>query len=432
MPVTTFICSFAAVQLSSFISKRLSLRESGSRRLSPAIVVAIAGIAVAFIVMMLSIAVVRGFKNEITRKIMGFDAQVTVVPLQAYYGEDEGMLTLVGGIDEAVKQALDRCGVAADRVSVALACDETGVLKTATDFLGVSFRAYGSGHDSSFEQSVLTEGELPEENDGRGIVVSQKMADKLGLDVGAKVDAYFISGESIRPRRFVVKGIYSSGFGDYDDVVAYAPYATVAKLLKLGDQEGERIEISGLRQDEIEPFARELQSALNGAYARGSVDVAMAVNTVLRTGAVYFNWLALLDTNVAVILILMACVSGFMLVSCMLILILQRVNMVGVLKALGATDSQIGFVFLRLGARVIALGLLAGNVVSLILIWIEARWHLIPLDPDSYYLTSVPVEFSWSGWLGLNAGVAVLSYMLMLLPTSIVGRMSPLKTLRWE
>lgn len=432
MPVTTFIRSFAFVKLSSFISKRLSLRESGSKRLSPAIVVAIAGIAVAFTVMMLSIAVVQGFKDEITRKIMGFDAQVTVTPLQAYYGEESTALTRDGYVDRAVTDALAACGIPADRISVALSADETGVMKTATDFLGVNFRSYGSGHDRSFEESVLTEGTLPDDRNDRGVTISQKMADKLGLQTGDKVDAYFISGESVRPRRFEVTGIYSSGFSDYDDVVAFAPYSTMAKLLKLHENEGERLEISGLEKDEIDMFAHQLQSNLNHAYASGNIAEALAVDTVLRTGAVYFNWLALLDTNVAVILILMACVSGFMLITCVLILILQRVNMVGILKALGATDRQIRGIFLRLGARVTLLGLLIGNAVSMMLIWAEATWNIIPLDPDSYYLTSVPVELKWGAWLALNLGVAVLSYALMLLPTSMVSRLSPVKTLRWE
>ena len=121
-----------------------------------------------------------------------------------------------------------------------------------------------------------------------------------------------------------------------------------------------------------------------------------------------------------------------MLITCVLILILQRVNMIGILKALGASDRQIRAIFLRLGARVIAAGLLIGNIVSLLLIWAEARWHLIPLDPDSYYLTSVPVEITWSAWLALNLGVAALSYALMVIPTSTISRLSPVKTLQWE
>lgn len=421
-----------AVQLSSFITKRLSLRESGSRRLSPAIAVAIAGIAVAFVVMMLSIAVVYGFKEEITRKIMGFDAQVTVAPLQSQYGDEATPLERSEALDRAVERALKNCDIPSEGVSASLAADETGVLKTATDFLGVNFRAYGEGHDSIFELSTLTEGSLPDEEDARGVVLSQKMVDKLGLSLGDKVDAYFISGESVRPRRFVVRGIYSSGFSDYDDVVAYAPYSTMSRLLKLGDNQGERLEISGLQKDQIDAFARALQSELNRCYATGEISEVLAVDTVLRTGAVYFNWLALLDTNVVVILVLMACVSGFMLITCVLILILQRVNMIGIIKALGASDRQIRAIFLRLGARVIAAGLLIGNIVSLLLIWAEARWHLIPLDPDSYYLTSVPVEITWSAWLALNLGVAALSYALMVIPTSTISRLSPVKTLQWE
>lgn len=420
------------MSVSKFISKRLSLREGGSRRLSPAIVVAVAGVAVAFAVMMLSIAVVGGFKHEITRKIMGFDAQVTVTPLQSLYGEETSPMTYDAAMKRVTEQVISSYVPADDSIYVSLAAYETGLLKTESEFLGATFRAYGDGHDSSFERSVLVDGRLPDMGSEREVVISQSMSDKLGLSTGDKVDAYFITGGSVRPRRFEVSGIYSSGFSDYDGVVAYASYDAVGKLLKLNENQGLRLDIDGLRHEDIVPFAQQLQSALSHAFAVGDIPEAMAVNTVLNSGAVYFNWLALLDTNVVVILILMGCVSGFMLITCVLILILQRVNMIGVLKAMGASDRQMRGIFLRLGSRITASGLIIGNVVSLVAIWVEWRWHLLPLDPASYYLTSVPVEFNIWWWLSLNAGVAVLSYMLMLLPTGIIGRMDPVKVLRFE
>jgi hypothetical protein len=420
------------MRLSSFISKRLSLREGGSSRLSPAIVVAVAGISVAFTVMMLSIAVVGGFKSEITRKIMGFDAQVAVMPLPDSGSVEPAVFDRTQTIDTAVDAAIRACGIDKSEISVAMSADETGLLKTSDNFLGVTFRAYSAGHDNTFERSVLTEGGLPSGDNPRGVTISEKMASKLRLKLGDKVDAYFITGENIRPRRFEVTGIYSSGFSDYDDVVAFAPYSALESLLHLEAGQGERLEISGLEKKDIEPFATRLQGELNAAYSAGKLPEVMMVDSVLRTGAIYFNWLALLDTNVAVILILMGCVSAFMLITCVLILILQRVNMVGILKALGATDRQIRAVFLRLGARVILLGLCIGNALSLMLIFAESKWHLLPLDPDSYYLTSVPVEFDILSWLMLNVAVGGLSYLIMLLPTSMISRLSPVKTLHFE
>ena len=419
------------MSISSFISSRLSLKEAGSRKLSPAIIVAVSGVAVAFFVMMLSIAIVGGFKSEITKKIMGFDAQVSVIPLQAFYGSGDEPFNYDDEIKNVVNGLVSRFGDN-EKLSVFLSVSETGILKTPDDFQGVNFRASGEGHDDSFMRSILRQGNPVSDSVPNGIVISQKMSDRLHLSEGDKVDAYFINDGIIRPRRFIISGIYSSGFGDYDEAVVFAPYATVSKLRGMGSDQGDRLEITGLQLDEIQPFAQELQDVLTDAYTAGRIPDTMAVNTVLNTGAAYFNWLALLDTNVVVILILMGCVSGFMLITCVIILILQRVRMVGVLKAIGAADSQIRGIFIRLGARVIFSGLAIGNILSLLFIWIQGKWHFIPLDPESYYLTSVPVEFNIHAWLALNAGIVLLSYSLMLLPTGMISRLSPVKTLRFE
>ncbi len=146
----------------------------------------------------------------------------------------------------------------------------------------------------------------------------------------------------------------------------------------------------------------------------------------------YFNWLGMLDTNIVVILILMGCVSGLMLVSCVLILILQRVRMVGLLKSLGASNRQVGMIFVRLGVRVTLSGLLIGNAVALAMIGIQWRWHLLPLDPESYYLSFVPVELPFSSWAMLNSATAVMAFVIMLLPAAAVSRLSPVKVMRFE
>lgn len=417
------------MKVSSFISKRLSLKSADGRRWSPAIVVAVTGIAVSFAVMMLSIAVVTGFQQEIKRKIMGFDAQITVMPLYSYSGESAAV-TLTDSLRQAITATVAESS--GTTPSVALSVAETGVLKTSDEFMGVMFRAYGEGHNVDFEREVLTEGELPTEANPRGIVISDKMSHTLGLSVGDKTDAYFIVNGVVRPRRFEIVGTYSSGFSDYDELVAFAPYETLAKLQKLSPNQGNRIEINGLAFNDILPAADRLQHALNQGYASGALPEVMNVNTVVNTGAMYLNWLALLDTNVVVILILMGCVSGFMLVSCVLILILQRVKLVGLLKALGATDGQIRGVFMRLGTRVTLTGMAIGNLVSITLIWIEWQWHFLPLDPDSYYLTFVPVTFPVAAWVALNAGVLLLSFLLMLVPTSVISRLSPVSTMRFE
>ena len=403
------------MSLSGYISKRLSLRDGDRRKWPPAIVVAVAGIAVSFTVMMLSIAVVKGFKSEIKRKIMGFDAQVAVMPLAGYYGDGSATLRFDGVMETAVEESVREVAGNDKRFNLSLSASQPGILKTDDDFSGVVFRGYGDGHSWEFERSVLTEGELPDSTDSKGIAISELMASKLGLAVGDRVDAYFITDGNIRPRRFDVRGIYCSNFGEYDNAVAFAPYGVLARLGKFASGEGSRLEINGLDEKEISAVADRLQSRLSAAYASGQIDESMAVTTVFSAGAIYFNWLDLLDTNVVVILILMGFVSGFTLISCV-----------------GAGNRLIRGVFVRLGIRVTAAGLLIGNFVSFLLILLERSTHILPLDPDAYYLSYVPVETSPADWVLLNAGVVAVAFLIMLVPTGIAGRVSPVKTLRFE
>ncbi len=413
--------------IESFISNRLSLRSGERKHFSPAIVVAIGGIALAFVVMLISIAVVTGFKNEIRRKIMGFDAQVRVQPLASFYGEEVLPINYNDAMRQVVTDAL-----AGTNATASLTLNQAGLIKTPTDFLGVNFRSYDDGYEWQFEHQNLIEGVIPSEENQRGVLLSQSMMQKLQLAVGDKIDAYFFVAGTVRPRKLEVTGAYCSNFGDFDDVVAYAPQATLKQLLHYPDSIGMALEIRGLSDDEILPAAQRLQKQLALAYAGGKLQQTFAVTTVYASGAAYFNWLEMLDTNIVVILILMGCVSGFMLISCVLILILERVKMIGQLKALGADNRQIRGIFIRLGARVTGIGLLVGNVLALVLIAVQAHWHLLTLDPQSYYLSYVPIELTWQAWLLLNVGAAIFAFALMLLPTSLISRLSPVKVMRFE
>ena len=422
------------MSFSSFISRRLSLRDGGRRFWPPAIIVAVGGVALSFMVMLLAIAVVTGFKAEISRKIMGFDAQIRVMPLASFYGDEDVAIALDGNLRQIIDSGLGDLPEGYKPETV-VSLRQAAMLKTDNDFMGVAFRSFGDGYGWDFEWENLVEGSIP--NDSLppvrcGIMISETMGDKLGLRPGDKVDAYFFVGETVRPRKFEITGIYRSDFGEYDNLVAYAAPSMISRMLKLSGHEGEAVEIRGLPADDIIPAAQRLQSVLSAAYAKGDIPQNMAVTSVYSSAAMYFNWLGMLDTNIVVILILMGCVSGLMLVSCVLILILQRVRMVGLLKSLGASNRQVGMIFVRLGVRVTLSGLLIGNAVALAMIGIQWRWHLLPLDPESYYLSFVPVELPFSSWAMLNAATAVMAFVIMLLPAAAVSRLSPVKVMRFE
>lgn len=420
---------------SSFFSRHLALRPEDGGHRSPAIVVAIGGVALSLAVMMIAIAVTAGFKKEISDKITGFEAQLRIVPVSGPAdGSDTGVVPVdcSGRLLSMTESSLARYadGKHLEIIPVATCA---GLLKTPDNFAGVMFKAYGAGSGMQFEASNLVEGALPADSiNPRGIMISETTAKALRLEVGSSINAYFFAGNGVRPRRYDVTGIYNSGFGDFDRVMAYMPKTAIDNLLHLSPTQGEAIEVRGLEQKKIVAASSALQGALNGAFTTGEITALYNVVDVYTSGAAYFNWLAMLDTNIIVVLVLMGCVSGFMLVSCLLILILQRVRMIGMLKAMGATDGQIKAVFLRLGLRVVVVGLAIGNALALALLASEALWHWMPLDPESYYLSSVPVNLTFTSWLALNSLAALGALVLMLVPATLVSRLQVARTMRWE
>lgn len=406
-----------------FIARRLRLAPSDGGRRSPAVGIAIAGVALAVIVLMASVAVVLGFQDAIRDKVEGFEASLTIGALGRYYAEEVDVVTLSPTMRAAITEA-------APEGSAALVITQPVVLKTTDDFAGVVLHAYGEGHDPSFEEGHILEGSLPVRP--TDIMVSSATASKLSVGVGDRLDGCFFVNDALKLRRLNVSGIYSSNFSDYDRITAYGDFGMLSKLRQLDAGAGDAIEIRGLATEDINEASLRLQQALARRYNTGELTSGVNVVTVFDSGAMYFNWLALLDANVVVILIIMSLVSGFTLISCVFILILQRVRMIGVLKSLGATDGQIRRVFLMLGGRVVGLGLLIGNLVGIGLLMLQKYLHLVPLDPEAYFLTYVPVRLDWESVALLNAGALLLSWLLMQLPASLVSRISPARTMRYE
>lgn len=406
-----------------FIARRLRLAPSDGGRRSPAVGIAIAGVALAVIVLMASVAVVLGFQDAIRDKVEGFEASLTIGALGRYYAEEVDVVTFSPTMRAAITEAVPEG-------SAALVITQPVVLKTTDDFAGVVLHAYGEGHDPSFEEGNIIEGSLPVRP--TDIMVSSATASKLSVGVGDRLDGCFFVNDALKLRRLNVSGIYSSNFSDYDRITAYGDFRMLSKLRQLDAGAGDAIEIRGLATEDINEASLRLQQALARRYNTGELTSGVNVVTVFDSGAMYFNWLALLDANVVVILIIMSLVSGFTLISCVFILILQRVRMIGVLKSLGATDGQIRRVFLMLGGRVVGLGLLIGNLVGIGLLMLQKYLHLVPLDPEAYFLTYVPVRLDWESVALLNAGALLLSWLLMQLPASLVSRISPARTMRYE
>lgn len=417
------------MNFSIWLSQRLQLAAGGSKANSTGVKIAIAGVAVAVAIMECTIACTTGFKQQISARLMGFDGQVSVLP--AY---DQAL-----GVSDSYIEASDSLLAVVSQVlpqsHSVIKHKQPGMLKTDNDFAGAYFISYGDGYDYAFERGNIIAGEMPDYQDSEqdnSIVISRMQASALGLEVGDKPYAYFFIDGAVKSRRYTIAGIYETGFSDYDKTAVYASPTTLASVAGITPQQGTELNIAGLPAGQIEQAAADLQNRLIDLYRDQDIDQLYPVDNVKHTGAVFFNWLQLLDTNVVVIFILMACVSGFTLISSMFIIILDRIPVIGLLRALGATRRQVRLIFVNLAMKTVGWGLLIGNIVGIGVLLAQKHWHIVKLNPEMYYLPYAPVHIDWIAFLLLNAAVVIMAWFLLILPSRMAANIAPAQTMRFD
>lgn len=414
------------MNINVWISQRLRARRGAPASTRTGVVIAVAGVALAVAIMELCVAIATGFKGEIRHKIMGFDAPVAVMPpydtqTQATASEFSPDPLLWDLIRLSVPQA--------QAVPVQ---NRQAILKTDSNFMAVQCVGYGPGHDWTFVREHLADGSLPAfPAADDSVVISTAMGRKLGLSTGDRVLLYFFDNGSIKARRRTVAGMYETNFGEYDDAIVYASFSALSHL---GPDSTiiSAINLEGLPEDAIMPMADSLQMLLVDQYQRGAIATVHPVTTVYQSGAIFFNWLDLLDTNVVVVFVLMLCVAALTLISSLFIIILDRVPTIGILRAIGATRSQVSGVFVAVAMRLVLRGMLIGNAVGLSLILLQSATHWLPLDPQMYYISFVPMHFNLWHILAINAGFALASWLIVLLPSRLAARIDPAQTVRYE
>lgn len=415
------------MSLALFIANRLTLR-SASGKMQTGVVIAVTGIALSVVVMLISIAVMMGFKDEIRRKIMGFDSQLTVT----VHGADSNPGTKLVELSE-LRNALK---VLPPTASTALTIRQPVILKTPADFSGAVVKGMSRDYDWEFVRENLTEGSIPDfkaDSTLYHIIISRNLSRDLDAGVGDKIDAYFLGDGSYRTRRLKIAAIYDTHFGEYDDNYIFSTLGLLSGLAGLDENKGTQLEIYGLDSDrEIADCGKNLSAALLDDLYTGKINTLYTVTDVHTSAALYFNWLALLDTNVVVILTLMALLTCLTLVSSLYILILRRVNMIGILKALGATDGLIRRAFIYLTLRILASGLLIGNAISVCLIIIQDNTRLIPLNPEAYYLDHVPMQLSVPALVILNISIIAVASLVLILPSAIITSIPPSKVIKYD
>lgn len=411
------------MSVSLFLARRLSL-SSGRRKSSPAIRVSVAAVALSVAVMLASLAVVIGFKREIKGKITGFNSHISLYDMPTESGGDN-LVTLT----PSLTAMLDEMPFVTD---YSLEVSIPAILKTSSDFKGVYLRSLNGESTRRFILSNLEEGNMPDYSQPESekkIVISRRAAAQLGLKTGDKIDTYFIS-DDVRVRRLEIAGIYNSHFDSYDQVLIYGALPLIQGVAGISKSQGTSIQVQTDDFERVDEYADELQTVLAMGVADGRLFRYYRVDTARNQGAGYFHWLALLDTNVAVVLALMTIVAVATLISGMLILILDKKRFIGVTRAMGASVADVRRVFVYLALKVAMWGMLIGNVVMIALLYCQDRTHFLPLDPEAYYIDFVPVEINWTAIVIMNAVCLVVIYLSLILPSRFVARISPAEAMR--
>ena len=400
------------------IARRLYFSEEGKARTSrPAVRVALGGIVIGVMVMIVAICVVVGFKQEIQRKVAGFGSHIQVVSfdnnatyeLQPVEVSDSLRMKLQGL--PHVKQ-------------VSTFASKPGILKTDSAFQGIIFK--GTDYWDYFAEN-LVEGELPSAKNE--VIISTVLADQLHLTVGDAILCYFVQ-EDLRVRKLYISGLYNTCMSEMDRLFVLGDIDLVRQLNQWKNSQSSGVEV-------LVDDLKYLQEVADRVYFAtvGRLDEAgnaFYTQTLEQLNPQIFGWLDLLDMNVVIIIVLMLCVSGFSIITGLIILILESITLIGTLKALGANNRFVRRIFIYEAILLVGKGMLWGNILGLGIVALQYFTQAIPLDAAVYYVSYVPMAFPW-GWLvALNMGVLLVAWLIMLAPSAIVSQISPARVMHFE
>ena len=412
------------MNFSLFIARRIYNHQGDRHRVSrPAVKIATLGVAIGLAVMLISVSVVLGFKHTIRDKVVGFGNHITVGNFQTVHG-GENVPIIMG--DSMLNVLRKTWGVK----HVQRYAMTQGILKTDDNFLGVSFKGIAQEYDTTFIHQNLVEGSLPsfsDESSKQKIVISKMIADQLGLHAGDRVFAYFINDNDVRTRRYTIAGIYQTNLTMFDRITVFTDLYSAVRLNAWEPEQvsGAELMLDDFRQtDEVEVAKVNRTTDSNGETYSSA--------TIRNLFPQIFSWLDLLDLNVWIILALMICVAGFTTISGLLIIILERTNMIGLLKALGARNTTVRHTFLWFAVFIIGKGMLIGNIIGIGFILLQHGFGLVKLDPSTYYVSTVPVEVNIPIFILINVVTLLVSVFVLIAPSYIISRIHPAKSMRYE
>lgn len=415
------------MNISFFIAKRIYSDKGDKRKVSrPAIHIATAGVAIGLAVMVLTVSVVLGFKHTIRDKVIGFGSHIQVANFLTMQSSDPYPIC----IDDSIMRVIKGIEGVAHVERFALT---QGILKTDEDFLGISFKGIGPEYDLSFIKSNLKSGSLPSFSDSANkgnLLLSSATADKMNLKTGDKVYAYFISDTGVKMRRFTVSGIFQTNMSQFDNSLCFTDLYTARKLNNWDGQlcSGAEVRVADLQL--IDAVASRIADKVNRTTDHeGNI---FSSQTIYESYPQIFSWLSLLDVNVWIILALMICVAGFTMISGLLIIILERTQMIGVLKALGMKGASVRHTFLWFAVFIIGKGMLIGDLLAAAIIVLQRQTGFISLDPTTYYVSEAPTEVNLPAFLLVNAATLLISVLVLVGPSFLISHIHPAKSMRYE
>ena len=413
-----------------FIAKRIhfSKDSGGNKRVTPPVVrIAMAGMAIGLAVMIVAVAIVVGFKKEVRNKVIGFDSHIQLTNFDNNVSYES--------VPIAVSDSLRNALINTEGIRhIEIFATKPGIIKTETNFHGIVLKGMSSDFDTVFFKNHLVEGQMLHVDSitlGNQVLMSQSMSKMLYLKCGDSFFTYFVdNNKNVRARRFYVTGIYDTGFSDYDKLFVFGDIKQIRHINEWDDDMASGVGIFVNNYNTLDELTESLYFSLIDKKDR--LGNTFYIRSIKELNPMIFNWLGVLDSNVIIILVLMIIVSGFTMISGLLIIILERTNMIGILKSLGENNYNIRKIFLYVSFFLILKGMFWGNTIGLALCFLQSQFHWLKLDQETYYIDSVPIDINWISLLLINIGSLTVSMFMMIAPSYLISKIEPAKSIRFE
>ena len=418
------------MNIERFIAKRILSGSSASHQLSrPIVRISVLGITLGLAVMILAVAVVTGFQNEIKGKLIGFNSHIQISNYDNNISAEPKPIS-------RIQPFLPEINSNPEIKHISVYATKSGIVKTKTDNEGIVLKGIASDYDWTFLNKCFVEGkalDLTADTVSKNIVISKHISDKLNLKLNDKMIIYFIVdrfdslGTKVRTetaaKDFYISGIYETGLEDIDKTLVLSDIKRIQKM-------------NGWQEDEVAGFEIAIKDYKKiddiGYDVDGLIGQGLVAMTIKQTNPAIFSWLEMIDVNVIVVLVLMVIVAGINMISALLILILERTNMIGILKAMGASNGSVQKIFLYNSVYLIGKGLLWGNIFGIAIALLQQHFGIFKLDEKIYYISQIPIHLNLMDVLLLNAGTLICCLLMLIIPSFIVSKITPVKAIRFS